>query len=155
MKKQVFLGPKFECKYMKVGNRLLLAILWPNITSDKPSYSQFNPFLKFSFLFWMKKVSRKWSIWAKFPHLIAWMGLFGLDSHGLEHFPLCLKMSPLMLKNKTTQFWSAWLGLAWNFIIRLGSAWDFFCLAQIGIEHFFAWLSLALEISTQVYRWNS
>jgi hypothetical protein len=62
-----------------------------------------------------------------------------------------LKISLLMLKNRTTQFWSAWLGLAWNFIIRLGSAWDFFCLAQIGIEHFFAWLRLALEISTQVY----
>ena len=39
---------------------------------------------------------------------------FGLDRHGSEHFPFCLKISPLMLKNKPKQF--------------------FECLARIGLE---------------------
>ena len=123
MKKRVFLGPKFECKYMKVGNRLLLAILWPNITSDKPSYSQFNPFLKFSFLFWMKKVSRKWSIWAKFPHLIAWVGLF----LAWKFLYLCSKIGP----HNSGVLGSDWLGTL------------LFVSDQLGT--FFAWLRLALN----------
>ena len=57
-----------------------------------------------------------------------------------------------MLKNKPTQFWSAWLGLTWNFFAWLGSASNFFSTFELQTSpipqtSFLPWTFLAAPYS--------